>query len=63
MSCPREDGVVLCSSPETTDRVCVHDALLLVGDFNTRVGSSERQEDVSRWEAVRDKKMFQGGKE
>ena len=32
--------------------MCVHDALLLVGDFNTRVGSSERK-DVSRWEGVR----------
>ena len=26
--------------------------LLLVGDFNTRVGSIERQ-DISRWEGVR----------
>ena len=40
------------SSQETTDRVCVYDVLLLVGDFNTRVGSSERQ-DISRWEGVR----------
>ena len=30
---------------ETIDRVCVDDMLLLVGDFNARVGSSGRQED------------------
>ena len=31
---------------ETIDSVCVDD-MLLVGDFNARVGSSGRQKDVS----------------
>ena len=38
---------------ETIDSVHVDDVLLVVGDFNARVGSSERREDSSMWDGVR----------
>ena len=38
---------------ETIDSVHVDDVLLVVGDFNARVGSSERRENSSMWDGVR----------
>ena len=38
---------------ETIDSVHVDDVLLVVGDFNARVGSSERWEDSLMWDGVR----------
>ena len=51
---PEKEEDFFTGLPETIDRACVDDMLLLVGDFNARVGSSDRQEDVSRWEGLRD---------
>lgn len=44
---PEKKEEFFAALQETIDRVCIDDVLLLVGDFNARVGSSGRQEDVS----------------
>ena len=50
---PEKKEEFFAALQETIDRVFVDDVLLLVGDFNARVGSSGRQEDISMWKGVR----------